>query len=95
MLKVNNFLSEYEYIPNPVEITDKELQKKIAELYLKFHPGINFELVDFDDYETIMGLITGVTGWSNGSGKDYNFMVIEYGTELLRRKIRDLIFKAY
>ena len=95
MLKVNNFLSEYEYIPNPAKITDEEIQEKIAELYLKFYPGINFELVDFDDYETIMGLITGVAGWSNGSGMDYNFMVIEYGTELLRRKIRDLIFKSY
>lgn len=95
MLKVNNELSEYEYIPNPTEITDEEIKNKIMELYLKFHPHLTFNNIDWDDYETLMGLITGVVVWGNGSGKDYNFMVIEYGSELLRRKIRDLIFKAY
>lgn len=92
MLKVNNFLSEYEYIPNPSEITDEEIQEKIKETYLRFHPNIPFNNIDWDDYETIMGLITGCYIWSRS---EFQEIVIEYGTELLRRKIRDLIFKAY
>jgi hypothetical protein len=91
MLKVNNFLSVYEYIPKPAEITDEEIQEKIKEAYLRFQPSVSFNNVDWDDYETLMGIITGCYRWSD---LDLIETIFEYGSELLRRKIKDLI-KAY
>ncbi len=101
MLKVNNFLSEYEYIPNPSEITDEELQEVIIFQYNRVHEFQNTSIVfksddiDWESYETIMGLITGCYNWDFSFALDSKLMVMEYGSELLRRKIRDLIFKAY
>lgn len=86
MLRCDQF-DTYEYNANEMSI--QELKDIIQKNYSRFHPTLIID--DWDNLETLLGLIAGVMDWRSSSDLEIRFKTVEYVSELLRRKILEAL----
>ena len=86
-LYIPKTLSNYEYLDKAYNIEDiNYLKDLIIEISKKYwRDPLTYE--NLDNYENLVGIISGASLWSGSNGTDNRWEVTEYVTELLRLKI--------
>jgi len=87
-LIINDYLDSYEYLSDPMHITDDELTNKILEIINIEYPNVKKEDIEWFNYDTIMGLIFGVSTMTSVMFYKRREEVEEYLAEWLRRIIK-------
>ena len=70
--------------------TNEELIEEINIRYKKFHPSFNIYELDLNNFEVLVGIISGVMDWRSYTNLSIREEVIEFASELIRRKIEKI-----
>ena len=85
---VNDYLDNYEYMTNPMDTSDEKLKDMIIEIIKLDFENITKEQINWNSYDTIMGLIFGGPVMTNVRFYNKTDELEEYLAEWLRRQIK-------